>query len=104
MSLTMYQGDTFLPFPAQFLDDEGNSYPLTGLSLQLVLGNVITGEMKSGTGVWVVDINASSGQASYYWSDDDVSEAGVYLLDISLSLNGKAVHLEPQLLSIQAAS
>lgn len=103
MSITIYQGDTYLPFPVQFVDEDGNAYSLSGITLRLVLGNVVTGEVKQGTGAWAIDPNTGSGQASYYWSSADVSEAGVYLLDISLISGGKPTHLEPQLLSVQAA-
>lgn len=102
------EGDTLIPFTPQFGQYVNNvlqAYDLTGLTITMKMQNANdTSVSKSGTGTWTID-NATTGQAHYAWSSDDVSTPGIWTLFIKLtnSVSGAFVHTFVKTLEIEAA-
>lgn len=94
----LYTGDQLVPLSVQFSNKDGTAINLAGASFALVMESS-TGTRKTGTGTWTIN-NATAGQASYAWSSADVSTAGTWTLQVSITIGGLTQHCDPKSLEI----
>jgi hypothetical protein len=80
MAFTMLQGQTDPPYQPTFVDDQGNLFPLTGLTTSAFsirferVANPSDEWVKEGTGTWSI----SGSAATYQWAVADVSMTGTW--------------------------
>jgi hypothetical protein len=98
----IYVGDTSPLWHNTFLDDSGNIFPLSGLTvanLSMHFLNLETGVLKLGTGTWTIT-NAPAGKADYALSTADTNTAGVWkVYPVVMTANGPQ-HMDYQIIEI----
>lgn len=94
----LYTGDQLTPLTVQFSNKDGTAINLTGATLALVMESS-TGTRQVGSGAWTID-NATAGQAHYSWSSADVAAAGMWMLQVSITIGGQTEHCDPKPLQI----
>jgi hypothetical protein len=95
----MVAGDTLTPLSVQFSYTDGTPINLTGATLSLVLESA--GTRKVGAGTWTID-NAAAGQAHYTWQSTDINQAGIWLLQVAITIGGATLHCDVRTLEIEA--
>lgn len=94
----IYVGDVGIPYAPQFLHRDGSVVDLSNATLSIVYVSS-TGTRKNGAGVWSID-NASQGLAHYTYDPADVNTAGTWTFQVEVTVNGKPVHTDTDILQI----
>lgn len=77
MSFIFLQAQTDPPYQPTFVDDQGNLFPLTGLtsaSFSIRFERISDTFLKEGTGTWTV----GSSSATYQWATADTNTPGTW--------------------------
>jgi hypothetical protein len=100
-----YVGDLANPLVILFRDHQGIPYPIGGLNLQadfsLTLIPIGGGLPKEGEGYWNLFGVGSDGLASYSWAENDVSEAGIFMIRAAICLTGKWLHFDAKIIEFK---
>lgn len=97
----IYVGDTGAPFNPVFVHRDGSLVDLTGatITMKMVLQNHPT-TIQVCSGTWTIATPATSGQATYAYSTNDVATAGIWELYITITIGGKPIHADYKVLEI----
>jgi hypothetical protein len=96
----IYAGDTLVTLKCTFEDDDGKPYDVSQATFGITLKNILTNTIIIGAGEWTI-LDGPGGKAYYQWNIADVSTTGIYQVFVSITVDGRMVHPDPQLISIQ---
>lgn len=95
----MRKGATLPPIDGFFIDDSGNTVPLTNLTntnLSLTIYNLDTQVELPGLGAWQI-INSSTGEAQYFWDSADTANVGRFEVRAAITYpSGGVRKFDPQ--------
>lgn len=100
----IYVGDTGAPFDPRFLHKDGTAIDLTGATLSMRMQNENTNAVIVCTGTWTIDPDQvnNKGLAHYAYASGDVATAGMYFLQITITITSKPLHTDIRELEIKA--
>jgi len=77
---TLKTGDTLPTFQGQLLDENGDSYDLTGMTPEFYMHDSDDNSVVAGTSMNVLD--TTNGEVEYEWDATDTSDAGIYNVEV----------------------